>query len=223
LNPDPAEGFESHRDAAGFVLAGGQSTRMGRDKALLPLSGRPLIAHALAVLRQAGLSAAIAGAHSDLRSFAPVVDDGAPGRGPLAGVCAALASRSARHAVFLPVDQPLLPASLIAYLLQDARLTGSAVTLASINGVAQTFPAVLDRAALPALKAELDAGRLGCLQAFRTAASALGRRVRVVPAEYLAQAGQVVHRAAIPASQWFLNLNMPADLERVRRRIRRIA
>ncbi len=134
-------------DAAGFVLAGGQSSRMGHDKALLAFAGRPLIDHALATLHEAGLSASIAGANpsvlASLAAFAPVVEDLEPGRGPLAGICAALASTSARYAVFLPVDLPLLPSSLIVYLFHHARITGHAVTVPSVNGFAETFPAVL--------------------------------------------------------------------------------
>jgi molybdenum cofactor guanylyltransferase len=128
--------------AFGFVLAGGQSSRMGRDKALIEFAGRPLIAHALSILREAGLNPAIAGLgaelKSELSSIAPIIDDRESGRGPLAGVCAALASTSARRAVFLSIDMPLLPASLLAYLLHHASVTESAVTVASVNGRAQT-------------------------------------------------------------------------------------
>jgi molybdopterin-guanine dinucleotide biosynthesis protein A len=205
-------------DAAGFVLAGGRSSRMGADKALLPLSGKPLIAHALAILRQAGLPASIAGAHSPLSAFAPVVPDSNPDQGPLGGICAALASSSAYWAVFLPVDQPLLPAALVTYLLRHARTTGQAVTLASLNGFAHTFPVVLARAVLPLLQAELAAGRRGCFSAFQAAAASLHYPITVLPVELLVQSGQVAHPEVLPPARWFLNVNAPADLLEAQKR-----
>jgi molybdenum cofactor guanylyltransferase len=75
-----------------FVLAGGRSTRMGRDKALLELEGHPLIDHALAKLRALGFSPRIAGSRPDLASFAPFVPDNYPQQGPLGGIEAALAA-----------------------------------------------------------------------------------------------------------------------------------
>jgi molybdenum cofactor guanylyltransferase len=156
-------------DAAGFVLAGGRSSRMGRDKALVELAGQPLIAHALRILREANLPASIAGGQPALAAFAPLIEDTRRDQGPLSGICAALASTKAEWAVFLPIDLPLLPASLLEYLLRHARITGNPVTIPSINGFPQTFPAVLHRSALPTLERELNAGRSGCFSAFQAA------------------------------------------------------
>jgi len=205
-------------DAAGFVLAGGQSSRMGRDKALLPFGGRPLIAHALATLREAGLPAAIAGAgaaaNSTLFTYAPIVLDQQPGLGPLAGICAALESASARFVVFLPTDVPLLPTSLVAYLLHHARITGRAVTVPSVNGFNQTFPVVLERSVLPSLQFELHSGKRGCFSAFQAAAKSLGQPISGIAVEMLTQSGQVAHPFGLAPVRWFLNVNTPQDLGR---------
>jgi molybdenum cofactor guanylyltransferase len=202
------------RQVAGFVLAGGLSSRMGRDKALLPFAGRPLLARALSIMRQARLEPKIAGARSHLDAFASIVRDPQPGMGPLSGICAALASASAPLAVFLPVDMPFLPPSLITFLLYRAQITGSAVTIASVNGFTQTFPAILERSALPALQCELENGRRSCLAAFQAAAAGSNQRAAGVPVEYLVQSGQVLHPCALPAACWFQNINTPRDLRR---------
>jgi molybdopterin-guanine dinucleotide biosynthesis protein A len=204
-------------EAVGFVLAGGQSSRMGRDKALMPFAGRPLVAHALSILSQAGLSVSIAGAplsaRAALEAFAPVVEDAQPGLGPLAGICAALTSTSARYAVFLPVDLPLLPPALVGFLLHHAAITDRAVTVPTVAGFTQTFPAVLDRAMLPALKAELGAGNDGCYSAFQAAAASQGQTISAVQVEFLVQSGQVTDPLGLPPVRWFLNLNTPGDVQ----------
>ena len=191
---------------------------MGRDKALLPFAGRPLVAYALSILRDAGLSASIAGAHPSARAsladLAPVVDDPEPGLGPLAGICAALRSAAAPYAVFLPVDLPLLPASLLAYLLYHARVTSLAITVPSIAGFAQTFPAVIARSALDGLQDALKTGAGGCFSAFRSASASLKQPVSAIAVEVLVQSGHVTHPCALQPLRWFLNLDTPADLRR---------
>ena len=211
--------------AAGFVLAGGESRRMGRDKALIEFSGEPLIVRALKLLRESGAEARIAGARANLERFAPVIADPEPGRGPLGGICAALATlREPRvSAVFVPVDLPLLPASLIALMVRRAAITGALITVPSVSGFAQTLPAVVDPVVLPALEDALKEGRGGCFAAFKAAAAAVGQRVAVVPVEYLAQAGQVNHPQGLPPAMWFLNANSPADLARAEAVARRVS
>lgn len=203
-----------HPDFQGFVLAGGYSRRMGRDKALLTFKGTPLIRHALGILRAAGLDAAIAGAHVDLSAFAPIIPDVSPGLGPLSGICSALAISAARYAVFLPVDLPLIPAALIVYLLRHAAITKSAFTAVSVAGFVQTFPAVIVRDAAATLNSRLHSSDRNCLAAFHAASRALSQPVSVLPVEWLLQAGQISHALALPAFQWFLNVNTPNDLVR---------
>ena len=205
-----AEPRKSAAEAAGFVLAGGKSSRMGSDKALLRFSGRPLVEHALGILASLGLSATIAGARSHLDAFAPVIPDA--GRGPLDGVCAGLADCKAPLAVFLSVDMPLFPPRAIDCMLQVARIGNSGAVLFTLNGFIQTFPAVLDPVLLPALLPELHHGHMGCLRAIRSATQALQRPLRLLPVELLVQSGQCEHPSFLPPFQWFLNVNAPADL-----------
>jgi molybdenum cofactor guanylyltransferase len=201
-------------EAAGFVLAGGLSSRMGQDKSMVLLDGQPMIAYPLAALRQAALPASISGGQPSLAAFAPLIEDTHPGLGPLAGICSSLASTAARRAVFLSVDAPLIPASLVSVFVRHAAITSAVITVPSINGFAQTFPAVLDRAALPALERELASGRLGCFRAFQAAANSFHQTVAVLPVELLVQAGQIANPLGLPATWWFLNANTPGDLRR---------
>jgi molybdopterin-guanine dinucleotide biosynthesis protein A len=198
-------------DGSGFVLAGGESSRMGRDKALIKLAGETLVSHALRVLRGADLRASIAGSRSALGQFAEVVQDEASGSGPLGGVCSALASVSTEWAVFTTVDLPLIPPALIRFLIAHAGVTGRAATICSLNGFAQTFPAVVRRDALETLARDLAAGRAGCFAAFAAAG------VSIVPVELAVQAGQVTDERGLAPYQWFSNINTPADLENAER------
>jgi molybdopterin-guanine dinucleotide biosynthesis protein A len=185
---------------------------MGTDKALVNFQGQPLIARTLAILHEAGLPGFIAGARVSLKNYAPVIAD--DGYGPLSGICAALASATVPVTVFLSVDMPLIPAALVKLMLDHAQITEAAVTIASVNGYPQTFPAVVQRAALPALADVLREGNGGCLAAFQSVAMTTGRPMVILPVELLAQAGQVSHRDGLHPSLWFLNLNQPADIAR---------
>jgi len=204
---------EAVADAAGFVLAGGRSSRMGTDKAMVQFRGEPLVVHALRILKEAGLSASIAGARASLERFAPVVQDRESDRGPLGGICSALASSDCRYAVFIPVDLPLMPGLLLSHLLDAARRAGAAVTLSSLRGFAQTFPVVLDRAILPHLRTEFEAGRGGCFTAFQSVAGAAGQAPLILAAESIVLADSSGNSHSPPPEVWFLNLNSPAELE----------
>ena len=102
------------------ILAGGQSSRMGRDKALLPFNGAPLIAHIAQVLAPIFPEIIVVTANAHIADAAdlPAVADSFAGRGPLGGIHAALSHFEAPTFV-VACDMPYLNADFIRYLCAD--------------------------------------------------------------------------------------------------------
>jgi molybdopterin-guanine dinucleotide biosynthesis protein A len=206
--------------AEGFVLAGGRSTRMGQDKALLPWGGQTLLEVALDKLRALPLATAprIAAARSDLSPHAGVIADLHPGCGPLSGIEAALAASSRPLNVFLPVDVPLLPAQFLLWMLQRAETTGALVTVPRINGWPQALCAVYHRDLLGHISASLVAGDYKVMHVVNSAAGPLAhsprsRSMDVFDVELVASANpQLLAFSPLPLYRWFHNCNTPADM-----------
>ena len=165
-NPLPAEARtrvpESER-ITGVILAGGQGRRMGTiDKGLVPLNGRPMVAHVLDRLRpQVDEILINANQHrAEYEAFGhPVLVDAIGGfAGPLAGLHVALAHASFARVATVPCDSPFLPADLIARL--SAALHGSEADLAVARTFDQPHPvfALVRKTVLPHLTQFLESG-----------------------------------------------------------------
>jgi molybdenum cofactor guanylyltransferase len=110
---------------AGVILAGGRSSRMGGgDKCLLPLGGRPILAHVIERLRPQVSNLAL-NANDDPARFAPfglpVLPDAISGfAGPLAGILTAMqwAAKQPRisHVATVAADSPFFPPDLVSCL-----------------------------------------------------------------------------------------------------------
>ena len=111
----------------GIVLAGGRSARMGRDKALLPWQGRPLIERQIAVLRAAGADAIRV---SGNRPGYGGIPDAIPGSGPLAGLASVGAVCPDAHLLIIPVDMPLLSAALLQRLHVEVQSAAGCIRFA---------------------------------------------------------------------------------------------
>lgn len=98
----------------GVVLAGGRSSRMGRDKALLEWQGRPLIEHMQQLLRQAGATRVVVSGHYPQYD---AIADRMPGRGPLGGLHSVAEALTDGELLVLPVDMPQLHEHLLHRLL----------------------------------------------------------------------------------------------------------
>jgi len=193
----------------GFVLAGGRSTRMGRDKALLHYAGRPLIAHAVDLLKAAGVAPHIVGRRPDLATYAPIVEDLHPGCGPLGGIEAALASSSSEWNLFLPVDLPLLPSIFLKYLIERARITGAAATIPTLAGEPEPLCAVYRRDLLAGIRESLKSRDYKVTHGINHAAPL--SEIDLFSVEEVAAT-----RDDWPLNPrlhgWFQNMNTPADL-----------
>lgn len=109
----------------GLILAGGASTRMGRDKALLEADGVTLLDRARSLLVEAGCTRVLVAGRPDLEDGLP---DLTPGAGPARAACDALlamADTGLELAVVVPVDMPLLTPSALE-LLTAAAAAGAA-------------------------------------------------------------------------------------------------
>lgn len=182
----------------GFAVAGGGSSRMGRDKALLPFGETDLLDHAL---RRLG---AVTG---DVRILCgpeprygdrgrPLVTDLVRGEGPMGGVRAGLAAAGGGSGLFLAVDLPDVPVALLEHLASLAP-GWDAVVPSSPSGL-EPLCAVYAPACLEPARRLLAAGRNAMTGLVASV------RARVVPASEIAAFGD-------PA-RLFRNLNAPSDL-----------
>jgi molybdopterin-guanine dinucleotide biosynthesis protein A len=186
----------------GVVLAGGLSRRMGGgDKCLLPLAGRPLIAHVLDRFQPQSDQVVIS-ANGDRRRFGafslPVVADPFEGfAGPLAGILGGMLwTRShapeASHVITVAADAPFLPRDLATRLI-EAIEDSQTVAVASSQGRVHPVFALWPVGLAQALENWLRDGRNRAVHAW------LERQ----PRRIVEFAGPI---------DPFLNINTPADL-----------
>lgn len=150
-------------NAAGIVLCGGKSSRMGRDKAWLPWRGQPMIAHVVSILRPIVDEVVVVASDGlDLPPLdARVVRDREPALGPLAGIREGLKQIRTEFAFVTGTDAPFLSPAFVKKLLS----CGCAVA-PEIDGYIQTLAAVYPRKALERIDAMLAEGHAGPLQIF---------------------------------------------------------
>ncbi len=205
----------------GFVLAGGQSTRMGRDKALLELDGRPLVELAVEKLRAVELDVKICGARADaaaeLARLGEVVPDRFAGCGPVGGIEAGLSAGDGAFSLFLAVDMPLVPVEFLRWMMERAETSGAVATIPVAGGREQPLCAVYSRRLLDGLRAAIGAGHLKTMRAIEEAAAGLGERVDLFQVEPVAAALPAgawpvdAGRGGAPVREWFLNANTPEE------------
>ena len=186
-----------------IVLAGGESRRMGRDKALVPIGGRPLVVWTVERLAPQCGPLAISrhdGRLGGIELGLPLLAAGDPGRaGPLAGLLAGLdwaasSGHEAGHAVTVAVDSPFLPGDFVARLTAARDAGGAEAAVASSGGRRHPVAALWPVRARHALRAAL-----------------LGEGLRRVGL-FLDRYGPAVADWPTAPFDPFMNLNAPEDV-----------
>jgi molybdenum cofactor guanylyltransferase len=195
--------YQPVSDLMAFVLAGGKSTRMGRDKTFLEVHGQTLLSRAVALARTVAEEVRIVGDSTKFAAFGRVVEDLYPDRGPLGGIHAALAGSNAEFNLMLAVDLPFVEARFLEYLTAQARTGGAMVTVPRTGGGWQPLCAVYRRAFVTLAERSLLAGKNKIDTLF------LEVETRVLDEAELSKSGFSV--------EMFRNLNTPEELERAQR------
>lgn len=180
------------------VLAGGRSSRMGRDKAALTWEGERLVDRQLrlvAQLQPAQVLLSVQAGAEPGRTDVEVVPDRLAQRGPLGALEALWARVAVPHLLVVAVDMPFLAVGLLAEL--RARCTPAAGVVPTIDGRPEPLAAIYPRRCAERLPALLRTGRGAMRDLIEPAVAAGELQLWPVPAEW------------VPA---FANWNRPEDL-----------
>jgi molybdenum cofactor guanylyltransferase len=186
---------------AGFVLAGGQSSRMGRDKALVELGGEPLVVRMVRLVRQVANPVLVVAPPERYAALAlDVVPDDRPGLGPLGGIATALRVSASDWNLVVGCDLPYLTAGWLAFLARRAQASAAwAVVPESRRGL-EPLSAVYHRRAAAAFVEALDRGRRKLTEVL--AGLPQGALERIPPAEW---------KSFDSGGCLFKNMNAPSD------------
>ncbi len=190
---------------AAVLLAGGKSSRMGRDKSALPVDGEPLWQRQLATLRATDPAELFISGKSDgpyANAGVEILADEFPDCGPLGGIATALRRCKSDRLLVLAVDMPAMTAEFLCSLLAESRRSAKGI----VPSVAadgrrparfESLAAVYPGAALPVADDCLRAGERKLEGFVRTLAART--LVTIFPVE-------------AAATRLFTNWNSPGDI-----------
>jgi molybdopterin-guanine dinucleotide biosynthesis protein A len=198
--------MSSSLQTAGFILAGGASSRMGRDKALLELGGEPLIVRTARLVESVVGPATVVGDSAAFRALGlRTIADDWPGAGPLGGIATALRAASAPWSLVVACDLPYLTKPWLEYAVARALASeADAVVPKSATGT-EPLCALYHQRAEPGIRGALTLGNKKVKDAVENL------RVEIIePAEW---------KAFDSEGHLFKNMNSPEDYEEARARL----
>ena len=180
------------------LLAGGESRRMGRDKAAVVFRDEPLWRRQLRILRDLGPEKVFVSARTEsswLPNDTELLLDEPPSRGPLSGLAKALSQMKTSHLVVLAVDMPFVTREQLQFLCSEASEGCGVVPL--VRERAEPLAAIYPREAAPDFISALGGSDFSLQPLVGKLAAAGKVRLFPVPPE---------------EERFYRSINSPADL-----------
>jgi molybdopterin-guanine dinucleotide biosynthesis protein A len=195
----------TQQSITGVILAGGKSSRMGQNKALMSLGGKRLVDRVVGVMRSVFddllMVTNTPGVYADLGL--PMVRDVWPEKGSLGGVYSAIYHVATSYCLVVACDMPFLQAAVLRYLI--TQINDYDVVVPDVLGELQTLHAIYSKACLQPIERRLEMHRLRIIGFFPDV------RVRTVTASEL--------EPYDPALLAFQNLNTPEEFQAAEQRL----
>lgn len=146
-----------------FILAGGNSSRMGKEKGLVKLHGKPMIQYLIDATSDLAQSQSIIAHHPDYKQLGiPVFADLIPDKGPLGGIYTALSQCRSDQALILSCDSPLIQSETFEKMIA---LSNGEILVGTLGDRIHPFPGIYPKSLLTKLKENLESNLLK-VQAF---------------------------------------------------------
>ncbi len=151
---------QSQQSITGVILSGGQSSRMGKNKALMSLGGRRLIDRVVDVLREVFADLLMITNTPDVYADLglPMVGDVYPDKGSLGGIYSAIYHVSTPYCFVVACDMPFLNGALMRHMMEQ--MTDYDVVMPDIHGDMQPLHAIYSKACLMPIQRRLEINRL---------------------------------------------------------------
>jgi len=198
---DNTEPKTQYNHITAVILAGGASKRYGQNKALLEISGVPLIDRIAEQMRN--IFTRVILVTNQKKEFEylglPMVEDIIKGLGPIGGIYTGLKSISDKAGFFVACDMPLLHKGLIRYMVEN--IDNHAAVVPSIGELVEPLHALYARSCLAPLKGLIDDKRYQVRLLYDYVS------VRYVKEDEI--------RTFSSPAEVFLNINTPDEFERI--------
>lgn len=194
----------ANRVIGAIILAGGNSSRISRNKALLHLGDKPIIeiiiAKLSAVFQKIVIVTNSPAEYEHICSRymqIKLIGDIIMGRGPLGGIYSGLSYSDKEYNFVVACDMPFLDVNLIRYMVKH--INGYDVVIPRSNGFIEPLHAIYSRSCLPVINAQLDLNNLSLRSILKTV------RVKFIE--------QAEIDEFVPSEKAFFNINNNKELE----------